>query len=78
MSPPRDDATRPGADDAAFVERLREGYRLEPLAPSRRAAFDTAWEAEVLFSEELGTAATSDDERMFPPDYLALASAFDL
>ncbi len=37
-----------------------------------------AWEAEVLFPEELGATATSDDERMLPPDYLALASAFDL
>ncbi len=128
MAQPRDEATRPGADDAAFVERLREGYRPEPLIPTRRAAFDTAlrqrlepparrvwaaaaaatvtaaalvwlalpgdappgtqvvspgvgvaaWEAEVLFPEELGATLTSDDERMLPPDYLALASAFDL
>ncbi len=128
MSQPRDEATRPGADDAAFVETLREGYRPEPLTPTRRAAFDTAlrqrlerparrvwaaaavatataaalvwfalpgatppgtqvaspgaavaaWEAEVLFPEELGATLTSEDERMLPPDYLALASAFDL
>jgi hypothetical protein len=126
MSQPRDEATRPDADDAALVERLREGYRPEPLTPTRRAAFDTAlrqrlerparrvwaataaataaalvwfalsgatprrtqavlpaaavaaWQAEVLFPEELGATATSDDERMLPPDYLALASAFDL
>ena len=128
MSRSRDEPTRQGADDAALVERLREGYGPEPLSPARRTAFDAAlrerleqparrvwalasvatasaaalvwlalpgssphrtqvaapaagvaaWEAEVLFSEELGATATSDDERMLPPDYLAMASAFDL
>jgi hypothetical protein len=29
-------------DDARFVERLRESYAPEPLAPARRAAFDAA------------------------------------
>ena len=42
------------------------------------AAAVAAWEAEVLFPEEVGATPTSDDERMLFPDYLALASAFDL
>ncbi len=128
MSRSRDEATRLGADDAALVERLREGYGPETLSPARRAAFDSAlrkrlerparpvwtlpvtataiaialvwlalpgnapdessvaaraaslaaWEAEVLFPEELGATEISDDEQMLPADYLALASAFDL
>lgn len=38
----------------------------------------SAWEQEVVFGEELGDPLAVEDGHLLPPDYVALASAFDL
>jgi len=130
MTRTRDDE-RIGREDAALVERMREGFGPAPLDPARAAAFDArlrerieaptrrpwawaaltaataaalawavlpgapvapepvetagaerlmetlAWEQEVLFGDAFDEPFADEDGDLLPPDYLALASAFD-
>jgi len=51
---------------------------LTPVAPaSTPSAATLAWEEEVVFGDDLGDPLAIEDSDLLPPDYLALASAFD-
>lgn len=51
---------------------------LAPVVPeSAPSAAALAWEEEVVFGDELGDPLAIEDSDLLPPDYLALASAFD-
>jgi hypothetical protein len=45
--------------------------------PGASTGVDVAWESEVLFPAELSEEVSLDQDELLPPDYQALAAAFD-
>jgi hypothetical protein len=63
---------------AAAVAWLALPVDLPPVEPaSVPSAATLAWEEEVVFGDGLGDPLAIEDRDLLPPDYLALASAFD-